>query len=1067
MANLKVYNASAGSGKTYKLTEEYLLLLFKNYQNKNYQNILAVTFTNKATDEMKTRIVARLHDLSISENADYAELLKEKFKFSASELKQVSKTILVDILHDYSRFNISTIDSFFQLIIRAFAREIGLQTGYNIELNEKRVLEKGVNILFKDLDNNPDLVQWLIEFSQSKIEEGKSWDLKREILKLSSQIFKEEFKSIDKELLSKIQDKKFIKSYLEKIEKVEKNFKTQIETLAKESIELIKKHNLTADDFKGKARGFVNHFDKVLKGEYLPTATVLKSVNNVDEWYVAKATNIADIQNVYNEGLNQKLSEIVNLYESEKFNFYSVRAIKKNIYTLAILADINAKVRDYIFENNLFLLSDGANLLSTVIGGDDTPFVYEKIGNIFKNFMIDEFQDTSTLQWDNFKRLIENSLAEAHKCLLVGDVKQAIYRWRNSDWNLLATQVGKEFEQNIDKQILSENWRSSKNVVEFNNEFFKNSSAILQNDYNKQNSLEDETILRAYENIIQRVPEKNQKTNGYLKFSFFQDKDWKEQAEKQTLELISDLLDKNYQQKDITILVRTKTDGKRIADVILQSNNSSDTEPVEVSKLHKVKLNVISDESLYLTNSSSIRLLISILKTIQNPNENFYKLSVLSEYLQYVKNDVELYQKILSLPNIKDFRDFLPTEFSSQYENLLRLPLYDLCEKLISIFELRKNKNELSYLLAFQGVVYDFENKENTDVSSFVNWWDEHGNTSTIKANENQNAIKILTIHKSKGLEFDVVIMPYLDWSVNPHKDHILWCETKNEPFSEISKLPIVFSKKLTDTIFADYYYDEQNKSYVDNLNLLYVAFTRAKKMLIGFSPLKKEIKNLETISDIVYSTISSSNGKFAENFDTENLKYEFGIFEEKTSKSEIENASISISDQTRDINIYESLRLKFSGEDFSISTENQTASVISHGNLMHYLFQNIRSANDLENALERLVFEGKINQNEKEILKNSVGEILQKEPFKTWFNESWKVLNERTILLKDGNTRRPDRVILNENETICIDYKFGKIERESYKQQLNDYASFLKKMDYKNIKSYIWYFNLEKVVEI
>lgn len=1062
MTVLKVYNASAGSGKTFTLTQEYLLLLFKNYNRKKYRNILAVTFTNKATEEMKTRIISEVYKLSIGEKSGYEALLKSTFKYSDIQLKDSAKFILTSILHDYSRFNISTIDSFFQVVIRAFTREIGLQAAFNVELNDKKILEKGVELLFKSLDDNHELLTWLLEFSESKIDEGKSWNLKNDISALGNEIFKESFKTIDNKLLDKIQDKTFIKNYYTRINSIEQDFKVKIKELAQESIDLILSKGLTKEDFKGKGSSFANYFYKIIeKEEFEPNKTALKSVDNVESWYTKGSSNTAQIEEIYNAGLNQKLAQIINLYNEQSLNYLSAKAIKKNLYSLAIIVDIYKKVREYVSENNMFLLSDAAKLLNQVISGSDTPFVYEKIGSIYQNYMIDEFQDTSTIQWKNFKNLIINSLSEGNDCLLVGDVKQSIYRWRNSDWSLLANQVGLDFPHNYQKKVLNNNWRSNKNIIEFNNSFFTNAASILQGDYNQQNSLDDKIITSAYEDIIQKVPESNQNTEGYIKFSFFESETrgkWKESVDEILPKTINDIIEQGYNQKDITILVRTKNEGKRVVDVLLNANNSEEYS-------HKFK--IISDESLFINNSASVRLILISLKYLQNENDGFYKTLLLSEYLNYVKNDSELFKNTLQEINNNDLIDsVLPKDFISEKDNLSRLSLYDLVEKLILIFNLKSNSGELPFILTFQSAVYEYVKNEKSDVNSFLTWWDEQGITTTLRASETQDAIRILTIHKAKGLEFDVVLIPYLDWDLAPHKDTIIWCEPNSEPFNEISKLPIVFNKELANTIFKESYFEELRNSYVDNLNLLYVAFTRAKEQLLAFTQLNKKYESVTKVSDIIWNVFNQSI-ELSQNWNVQENTFEFGKIKKDNSPKISNQNSLKISDFSSDIDIYSKLRLKYNSADINFEKSSEYNSGMSLGNIMHHLFEQITYFNDVELAVKSLVEEGTISLDESKQIIAEISEEISKEPIKLWFDKSWEVLNERTILLKNGDIRRPDRVLVKCENAICIDYKFGLVERNSYIKQMSDYTSFLKNMGYKNVKAYIWYYSLKKIVEV
>ncbi|MBU0763441.1 MAG: UvrD-helicase domain-containing protein, partial [Bacteroidetes bacterium] len=446
MSKLKIYRASAGSGKTYRLTYEYLRLLFRN--PFSYRNILAVTFTNKATGEMKKRILKELSSLANGETTNMADAIAEEFKLTPAEVQVKAREILNKLLHNYSRFSISTIDSFFQEVIRAFARETGLHAGYNIELDNEKVLSEAADRLLSDVRDNEPLRKWLMRFAEEKIRDGKSWNLKYDIQKSGYEIFREEYRSFDAAIAKKLADKTYLDKYMTDLQKVINNFENSMQQFGIEGLKIMKKYGLTPEDFSYGKTGIAGYFVKLgEKSSFEPLKRVLDGIGHPDKWYTKSSPDTAAIVAAFEEGLDDLLVKAVEYYNGHVRDYNTACSIISHLFILGILADLSEEIREYANEKNIFLLSDAVILLRDIIADNDAPFIYEKTGAVYKHFMIDEFQDTSRLQWKNFSPLVGQSLSEDNTSLVVGDVKQSIYRWRNSDWNLLATEVENEFRQ--------------------------------------------------------------------------------------------------------------------------------------------------------------------------------------------------------------------------------------------------------------------------------------------------------------------------------------------------------------------------------------------------------------------------------------------------------------------------------------------------------------------------------------------------------------------------------------------------------------------------------------------
>ncbi len=1069
MSKLKIYKASAGSGKTYKLTEEYLRLLFHN--PNNFKRILAVTFTNKATEEMKSRIVSELYKLSVGEQNTYFKTFTNEFNWDNEKIKQQAGIVLNNILHDYSKFSVGTIDSFFQKVIRAFSKELGLYSGYTIELDNSGILGEAVDNIFTKIDEEKQTREWLLKFSEDKIKDGKSWNLKQDILKLSYEIFKEQFLSLSDEIIAKINDKSFLNKYYADLYKIKSGFENDLKAIANRAIEQMELYSLEVDDFSGKKGGVAGHFYKILNNKFeKPTKTAINAQNNVEKWYTKTSDNKDAIIEAVNGGLNDILVEAIEYYNVNSSSYNSVDKITGLFYSLGIIVDIATEVKKITGENNIFLLSDAAKFLHSIINDDDTPFVYEKMGYFFKHFMIDEFQDTSNLQWSDFKPLILNSLSENNSSLVVGDIKQSIYRWRNSDWKLLAEQVDSDFRnQGTEHVNLKQNWRSKKNIISYNNAVFKKASEILQQQFNEQavdysdNEIEilRERIENAYSEVLQISPESTDNKGGLIKNIFIESENWQDEVLMKLPETVEKIQEKGYRAKDIAILVRKHQEGKMVADTFLNYKNSKDEKP-------ECNYNIISGESLYISSSMVVNFLVSLLKYFITPNDDIVKAYIISSYNSFENKNEEIDYNELFIETLHNkFLEVLPKSFSENISNLKKLPLYELVIQLIDIFLLNKKNNELPYLLAFQDLVSEFTRNDSTDLNSFLNWWDEEGISKTINIPDDSDAIRIITIHKSKGLEFDVVIVPFCDWQIDPSRpSKIIWCKPEQEPFNQIKLLPVEYSTSLKDTIFYKDYFNEKINTYIDNLNMLYVSFTRAKNVLISFSPYKTN-DSIKTVSDIllkIIDTKTEDDFKLNDFWDTENriLIIDKENAEPVKEQDNIENKIIS---GYNIVDYRERLKLKFSGNKF-FNNEDTKKSRTNKGTILHRIFEHINTVNDINKAIEITVFEGLISEEEAKHYKAIIEKALLNPAVKDWFSGKYKIFQERAIILPNGHLKRPDRIMILGNDVVIVDYKFGEEMHEHYIKQVREYSDIVKKMGYVP-KAFIWYVLLNKIVEV
>lgn len=1064
MGNLQIIKASAGSGKTYKLTLEYIKLLYKN--EYSYKNILAVTFTNKATEEMKSRIILELKKLAKNTTeSDYFDTLKKEFNLNQEQIKAKADRILINILHDYSKFSVSTIDKFFQKILKSFAKEINLQAGFSVELNTTEVLNEVIEELINNIENDETLKSWIVKFIENKVTNEGKVNIKDEIASLGKEVFKESFQAFDKSFSSKINDKNYLNTYKKELQEIKIELEKEVKEYAKNALQIAKDSNLEIVDFKGGNRGFFNHFNKVLAGNFEPTATVLKSIDNVEQWHKKNDVNEIAILSVYNAGANKMLRNCVEFYEQKYPIYNSVNIVLNNFFALGIITDILDLIRKYVNENNLFLISDTAKFINLIIADNDAPFIYEKIGNIYENYMIDEFQDTSSLQYSNFKPLIDNTLSQNQSNnIVVGDVKQAIYRWRNSNWNLLANQIENDFKHSGAKaESLEFNWRSDKNIVEFNNVIFNQYPEILQNQFNNLAELDEYSgiIKNAYLDSFQKTSPKKEVDSGYININFIEEKNlsnFRERAVESLPEIIENLQDKNYEPRDIAILIRTKKEGKLVADFLLNYKNSGNASS-------KYNYDIISNESLFINNSGAVKFLIHYLKFIINPQDYISKAYIVKYYQENVaQQNVGTHDILKSVKTDNDFYNLLPNGANKIVDLSKTLPIYELFERIISDFKINTIKTEMPFVIAFLDLISDFVAKENSDLHTFIEWWETKGIDKTISVSDLQNAIKIITIHKSKGLEFPAVIIPFANWTVdNDRIKPILWCKPTSEPFNKMDVLPVRYDKKLANSIFANDYYTEMIKTYVDNLNILYVAQTRAENALYIIArdfPIKDKIK------EIGQGLKKISINNFKDNYSEDENKLEISNLINKLQKEKTQDNSVVISNFISTPINKSKLVFKHTSKDLLSYNKNQIK--INKGTLYHQILEDIITVNDVERAVKKAVLKGFIKEEKLDSFVNEITEFINyNDETKSWFDKENIIKNELEILTENVKTKRPDRVIINTNSVIVVDYKFGEIEKSSYIVQVKEYKEFLQKMEYKNVFGKIWYVNKNKIVTV
>ncbi|HEY5917469.1 MAG TPA: UvrD-helicase domain-containing protein, partial [Chryseolinea sp.] len=865
------------------------------YRADYFRHILAVTFTNKATQEMKDRILEYLNAFAHGSNNELAEELRESLQLDHATFQQYAQDVQGAILHKYDQFAISTIDAFFQKVIRSFTREAGLVGDYRLEVEQDAVLEEVIDNLMDELGTNKELTNWVVEFAKENLENERPWDVRSSLIDFASEIFREEFKDIEDEVLRSTSDRKYFHDLRAALLKEKNYFINTGETLAKKALSIIEEEGWSESDVKfgkGGVFGFLKRYayEKTINKDLEPSDRIRTQFTVAKNWPGPKSSHPKRMIEVAEQKLVPIIRGLVQLYDEHFNKSLSADVILQNLYVFGLVADISHKLKEYKDENNLMLLADAPKFLNGVIQDSDTPFIYEKVGSFYRNYLIDEFQDTSSMQWKNFLPLLTNSLDQGYTSLVVGDVKQAIYRWRGGDLKLLQQEIERSFgADRIVVNELTSNFRSATSVVDFNNTVFQQASTLISLETGHPISVE------AYRDVRQKA---SRGEGGFVHVKFLNDEEelkWKDQALHSIPSYLEELQELGASLKDIAILVRRNEEGQKIVAELLQYKNSGHAKD-------KYKYEVVSNESLRLDGASSVNLLLAAMRYLLNPEDAIARAQLAYEFAKLHEPDRPLVE-VFAVTNQTIFENNLPPAFTKEKTFLKKLPLFELTETLVSIFKLGEIKGELAYLITFQNLVLEFYSREKNDLGAFLEWWEDNKAKKSIQVSGEVDAVQILTIHKSKGLQFKYVIVPFCAWGLDHDTWQApnLWVTTASEPFHKAGYLPVKYSSTLKQTLFANFYEEERTRSYLDNLNLLYVALTRAEHGLIVTAPHPEGVKNVRSgVAQLLYDSIQ--NG-YSSNKSWNTQKSEFFSNEWTLHPSR----EVSVSSDTIELNSYAS----------------------------------------------------------------------------------------------------------------------------------------------------------------
>lgn len=1019
-ARLIIVRSSAGSGKTYTLVLHYLRIALM--KPEAFDEILAITFTNKATGEMKERIIKALKSLSDGNEKFLAETLSELTGLSPEEIKWRSDKLLKLILHRYTRLAVMTIDSFFYRLIRPVARELGISLNREVELDTGRVVADIKQSLIMDAGKDDETTRWLEQFIIARMEENSSWNIDRDLTRQIEEIindrnenFVEGSKAIDKELV-------------DELKKIRNRFSQNLSNYSQKFFSLLSQHNLSTDDLKGKSRGVAGWFMKLDRGNYdfeKEKLSVEKYLESPEEWAIKNHQHKDEIVRLAERELIPLLKEVIDFLKSEWESYATATAVLQKIYVAALAEKIRAKLIRYRDEHEILLLPDINRIIAGALSINETNFVFEKTGNRFRHFLIDEFQDTALLQWKNLLPLVENGLSSGGQTLIVGDAKQSIYRWRGGKMELLLHGVKNDLGRYYDfmhEKNLSVNYRSAPEIIEFNNRFFS--------------LINEENIVRVQEKVFsqaymegQITQQSNKSTKGFVEIKLLNnlkdDKQKKTQKRETLMNLMLDrirqALNDGYTERDIAILTRTTEEASLIASFLIENNITR----------------VLSPESLHAAASDKVQLLIHAMKLLLN-NHELHRAACLYFY-QRVTGRQPCHENSFGMAaEQQDFFNAMPAEFLNEMRLLLNLPLVDLAEHLIRIFSLRSDV----FVIRFQDAILEFNEKEGGNLYAFMNWWEEHQEEISITLPESANAIRIMTIHKAKGLQFPVVFIPFADWQLRPKNDSVIWAACDNPPYAGYGKFPLKVIKLLGESYFKEEYQKEIDLTLIDNINLLYVAFTRAESRLhvFGFIPDKNS-----TVAGLIKSVLNHS--PFAEMAQTNDSEIYFETGQMLQNGQRRTEAGLSAMNEFISQPWRNRITLALNKNLISVNDEPGAM----QGLKFHQIMSEIILESDVEPTLK------KYHAEQDTELKTVINKLLMQCRELNWFSGRYSVKTECPLLLPDGSVLRPDRLMLDENKIILLDYKTGN-ESEKHFDQVRNYAKVLQEAGYETQGCFIYY---------
>lgn len=1038
---LRVYKASAGSGKTYTLVKEYLRLAL--LAPDKFKHILAITFTNKAAAEMKGRVLEALEGIAQAK-PKYTDLTEELSSLLGRQpeiLRTEASMLSKNMLHNYADISISTIDSFVHRIVRSFAHDLRLSMSFDIEMDSGKILEDAVELLLDSLNEaDPQITQAVIEFAESKIEDGKSWNIELEIARLGRELF------VDDALpyISKLHDVSL--DDLREARKAlyaRRNFLQQeLCVKGKEAVVIIERAGLTPKDFHQGARGIYGYFNKWAEGDFPEpvqgNSYVVDTIEN-DKW--GKSGTVG-------EGMKQQLREMytacIDGWNKHSKDYFLCELLLKNFFSFILLADLQKLMDELKRDENFLYIGDFQHRVYEIVSQQDAPVIYERIGERYDNILIDEFQDTSVVQWHNLLPLIENSQFKSEDSLIVGDSKQAIYRFRGGEVEQFAAlpQVpGSDYDEvlkgrevainnyGVEVINLEKNYRSRKEIVDFNNSLYK---VLLD--------LPELRNKAIYADFYQETG--TDKTGGFVSLEFLKaspDLELTLEDERclRVKAIVDGALQRGYSLRDVAVLTRSNSNAAVIADYLVRQG-----------------IKVISPESLLIHQSPKVRLLLSSLAYLNKKDDRLTRAELL-HYAMLVQGNTVAYESVdfnnLSVEFEIVFRETTGTAFNSTLLNTGRLS--DLVQQLLGIFGL---DDDDPFVQFFADEVLLFASRYGNNITEFLRWWDDVRDKKSIIYPESMDAVRIMTIHKSKGLQFPVVILADAEERKKLTKN-FFWVRLNKPWLPQLNVGIIPANKEVKHTDFAAFYEKEDEHSFLDMLNLFYVGTTRPEDALyVLSSELQNEPSEANSVTALVLAYLKGIAAW--EGFQT----YTFG----NAAFTKAENKK----NKTED-NLYRKQKtigggMLISGIKVKTRAEQlwseETVKSLDKGKLLHEALNQVRYAGNETDVVRRMLAQGTIGADEHNKVLDKLKQVVTHPDIADYFNPEWQVLNERPLLKAGAKVRVPDRVVVKGNDAVLIEYKTG-AERTDAARQVNDYAKLLTEVGLQVQKKIVFYTELQK----
>ncbi|MBD1396212.1 UvrD-helicase domain-containing protein [Pontibacter sp. JH31] len=1115
-STFKILSSSAGSGKTYNLTKEYLKLALHTPNPDYYRSILAITFTNDAAAEMKERILGDLRNFNDPNLSDRLRAKSEQLldfittelqgeypeePFDREAIRERAGRLFTQILYNYSDFSVSTIDSFVNKIVQAFTRELNIPYNFEVDLDSQTLVSTAVQLLLDKVTNSKDdlLSETLEQYALEKAREGRSWNtLPDDLAEFAKNLLNEQVYEAVTDIQSlTLEDFKGIRKQLKELQE---GIAAALQEEASKALVAVENAGLSPSDFYQGNRGLWGYFNKFAREADLTYGNnYARQTVEDDKWYAGKASSHTKSQI---DGVSMLLRELYYNIEGIKEQFAStftlIASVVPHLYKVSVLNELEKCLQEIKLDRNTVHISEFNKRIIDIVLQEPVPFIYERLGEKYNHILIDEFQDTSVLQWNNLLPLVDNALASSHFSMVVGDAKQAIYRWRGGEMeqilhlykqntrllyeNRRHGHLIRERYESVDHALqpddLQTNYRSRAEIIGFNNQLFTYIS--------KEHAAYSMFASIYDENFVQRVPD-GDKSGGHVQILFTHPDDtnfkydlntcarsgelyeeyahekvlsYEESTLNMVLQLVQQGLADGYTLKDMAILCRTNVRSKQIANFLKER-----------------RYDIISQDSLSLQFAEVINLVIALFKVFNRPNDTLAKSEALYLVCAVAMEeipDTEMTQTIAAIarePDPQAFFDQLRVMgFDVKERETGNLSIYELTEQLIRIFNLLGHNNECEYLFRFLDLVLEYSLKNSNNLNNFLAYWEVQKERLSINTPKDRNAITITSIHKSKGLAYPIVIIPFADWSTEPQTRALMWSRLPEEVTvtGKLRSVAVNISSKLETTVLAGQYSTEIEKTFIENLNMLYVALTRPidRLYLIGngkeLQDEKKSLRALEgtakNVSQLLYRFLVHKEmwqpGQFC---------YQLHKGTERQHHEQVDTEHTYTLRHLDSTDWSKRLQLKQHANnvfDFETQTIQRTLN-----KKLHYALARIITAPQLDHVLRQMVYQGIISEREKPALRERLQEVVRHPKLQHLFSEEVVVEHEKELLDARAYLYKPDRVVFDGEGVVLIEFKLPPPQPE-HRNKLDLYALRFKQLGYEKVKCVLYYFDTEEILE-